>query len=127
LIKADKLQDIRSIILPIFGVSANRFDIRTAADAATKAVAWFDENSAAAPGALQKKTFVTLTLSALDVMNVGFRQVLQDGTHATLQTTFDATTAEPETEAQPQQQQQSEWFPIKSILSHQKRKAKIGT
>jgi hypothetical protein len=59
----------------------------------------------------------------LDVTNVVFRQVLQDGAPATLQPIPDAATAEPETEAQPQQQQ-SEWFPIKSILSHQKRKGK---
>jgi hypothetical protein len=83
----------------------------------------FDENLAAAPGALRNITFVKLTLSALDVMNVVFRQVLQDGVPATLQPTLDAATAEPEIEAQPQQQQ-SEWFPIKSILSHQKRKGK---
>jgi O-acetyl-ADP-ribose deacetylase (regulator of RNase III) len=123
LMEADKQQDIQSITLPILGVSANRFDIWTAAHAAAKAVVSFDENSAAAPGALRNITFVNLTLSALDVMNVVFRQVLQDGAHATLQPTLDAATAEPEIEAQPQQQQ-SEWFPIKSILSHQKRKGK---
>jgi hypothetical protein len=46
-----------------------------------------------------------LTLSVLDVMNVVFRQVLQDGAHATLQPTLDAATAETEIDAQPQQQQ----------------------
>jgi hypothetical protein len=99
--EADKQQDIQNITLPILGVSANRFDIWTAAHAAAKAVVSFDENSAAAPGALRNITFVNLTLSALDVMNVVFRQVLQDGAPATLQPTLDAATAEPEIEAQP--------------------------
>jgi hypothetical protein len=122
--EADKQRDIQSITLPVLGVSANRFVIWTAAHAAAKAVVSFDENSAAAPGALRGIIFVNLTLSALDVMNVVFRQVLQDGAPAMLQPNLDAATAEPETEAQPQQKQQAEWFPIKSILSHQKRKGK---
>jgi O-acetyl-ADP-ribose deacetylase (regulator of RNase III) len=124
LMEADKQRDIQSIALPILGVSANRFDIWTAAHAAAKAVVSFDENSAAAPGALRNITFVNLTLSALDVMNVVFRQVLQDGAPATLQPAPATFEPEPEIEAQQQQQQLSEWFPIKSILSHQKRKGK---
>jgi hypothetical protein len=123
LLEVDKQRDIQSVALPILGVSANHFDIWTAAHAAAKAVVSFDENSAAAPGALRNITFVNLTLTALDAMNVVFRKVLQDGAPAALQPIPDAATAEPETEAQPQQQQ-SEWFPIKSILSHQERKGK---
>jgi O-acetyl-ADP-ribose deacetylase (regulator of RNase III) len=58
LLEADKQRDIQSIALPILGVSANHFDIWTAAHAAAKAVVSFDENSAAAPGALRNITLL---------------------------------------------------------------------
>jgi O-acetyl-ADP-ribose deacetylase (regulator of RNase III) len=57
LIEADKHQDIQSIAQPILDVSASHFDMWTAAHAAAKDVVSFDENSAAAPGALQNNVY----------------------------------------------------------------------
>jgi hypothetical protein len=124
LCEADKHRDFQTLAIPMLGVRQDQFDPWTAAHAAAKANIAFDNDTVHKPGTLRSITFSTLTLSVVDILNVVFRQVLQDNTQVQMETHVQQETQQPNSQTTQQEASGTQWYPTKCILKHQKRKNK---
>ena len=122
----DSRAGLTSISFPAIATETSGIEPWTALHAAVKAVAQFDEHTAASPGDLRCICFVNLTLSIADAMTVVCRQVFQNQPEPTIAT--DEVTpqvqSQKSTNIDDQTSKQSEWYAISGILKHQKRKGK---
>jgi O-acetyl-ADP-ribose deacetylase (regulator of RNase III)/transposase InsO family protein len=124
LCEADKQTDFQTLALPVLGVRQDQFDPWTAAHAAVKAIIAFDDDTAREPGALRVITFFTLTLAVADILNVVFRQVFQDNIQVQMEEHAEPQAEQPNLQNTQQETSGTQWYPIKSILKHQKRRNK---
>jgi O-acetyl-ADP-ribose deacetylase (regulator of RNase III) len=124
--EADKRRDFQTLAIPMLGVRQDQFDPWTAAHAAAKAIIAFDNDTAQEPGTLRSITVFTLTLMVADVLNVVFQRVFQDNTQVQIETHAQREAQQTILQTTQQQSSGTQWYPIKSILRHQKGKGRIG-